>query len=219
MNLKQANNNQNKQSIWQWMIHCKILLCLFISILFVSPAPQFLSAKSDSGSYKEYEVKAAFIYNFLKYVEWPEKKIGEKSNPLVFGVCGNDAFSTVKKVLENKKINDHSIKVIPINDDHLKDQKYLDSCHIILFSTREGRDPKAIISKIENSAILTIGEQEDFLDKGGIFNFVLENKKIRFEVNLEAAGKANIKIRSKVLRLAKRVKKVDKAEDSKKGQH
>ncbi|MCH9021363.1 MAG: YfiR family protein [Planctomycetes bacterium] len=166
-------------------------------------------AQVNAASYKEGEIKAALIYNFLKFVDWPEGTFKEdnkeKKEAIRVGVVGKEAFASAEKIFKNKKIQERALKIILVTVKQLKDEKKLKGFHVLFVSAAAKGEAKKVPPRLKKSAVLTIGELEGFLEAGGIFNFVVEKKKVRFEVNLAAAEEVKIKIRSKLLRLAKRV--------------
>ena len=189
----------------------------------------------------EYQVKAAFIYNFLKFTEWPrDKKDDEtitdnKSNAIVIGVVGKYQFEKAFDPILSKTVSGRPILIKRFvgitgykeksgDEKKYKEEyaaKYADElkkCQVLYICSSEDEYLTDILSMIEGSSILTIGEKKDFANRGGIINFVMEQdenkaKKLRFEVNLDSLKKSGITISSKLLKLAKRViKDVDKSE-------
>ena len=177
--------------------------------LSIAACTSFGPAHAKSSAYKEYDIKAAMIYNFLKFVDWPEgtfqDKQKDKKEAIRVGVIGRDAFTSAEKIFNNKKIQERSLKVIQVSEKQLKDGKKLKGFHVLFVSAAAKGESKKIPPRLKKSAVLTIGEVDGFLESGGIFNFIVEKKKVQFEINLDAAEQAKIKIRSKLLRLAKRV--------------
>lgn len=187
--------------------------------------------RADSAPSREYQVKAAFIYNFIKFVDWPKEKAADSNEPIIIGIIGKspfgNAFETVKgKKIKNKKL---AIKQYPglerykaKHKDEYKDEykdKYQDAlkkCHILFICSSEKNHLKEIINFIKDSSVLTIGEMDGFLEGGGIIKFMMEEEKVRFEINTTAAKRAKLKIRSQLLRLAKRVVEEKPPEDKKK---
>jgi hypothetical protein len=176
---------------------------------------------------KEYQVKAAFIYNFIKFIEWPEESDREREERaagdtelVTIGIIGQNPFgdafeAIVKKKIHNKKVvvkhfggfEKNSVKYREDNETKYKykDEKALKACQVLFIGSSERRYCKEIIDIVKDSCVLTVGETRDFLEDGGIVGFVTEEKKVRFGINLIAAKRADLTIRSKLLRLAKRV--------------
>ena len=177
-------------------------------------------AQADSAESKEYQIKAAFIYNFIKFVDWPKEKMADSNEPITIGVIGSEDFIKAFEPIIHKKIKNRNISIKYFEgyeklersqeDDRQWNQKMeaLKTCHLLMFcycySVRI-KDISQIIKALKGSPVLTVGETAGFLESGGIINFLMEDKKVRFEINNIAAKEAKLKIRSKLLRLAKRV--------------
>ena len=192
-------------------------------------APQ---AHADSAQSREYQIKAAFLYNFIKFVDWPKEKMADSNEPITIGIIGSKNFVKALEPLIHKKIKNKniSIKYFEVyeklkksqdDDDRQWDQKIeaLKTCHVLMFCMCDsGRieNSSQIIKALKGSPVLTVGETDGFLESGGIINFLMEDKKVRFEINVTAAKKSKLKISSKLLRLAKRVVK-EKSPQQEKG--
>ncbi len=262
-------------------VPCLVLLsCIMISDVY---------SESQSAPYKEYEVKAAFMYNFLKFVDWPEEKT-DKTGQIIIGIIGQDTFGAAADILKDKKVeernvvlkhidslqqlkdaaekdkaelteklkaltknhiiyrdNDNKIVIKPVDEfdeiknitdaaaltakiEELKKQGYLfadpsktadirtivetianeqmdvlKKCHLLFICQSEKKNAKEIIDLVKNNGVLTVADTQGFLDDGGTVNFVIEDNKVRFDINLTASEKAGLKLRSQLLRLAKKV--------------
>jgi hypothetical protein len=188
------------------------------------------AAETDYALSKEYQVKAAFIYNFIKFIDWPEpapaepdKKADEPAKPITIGIIGENPFGKAFEAVTKKKIQNRQVIIKHFGGFAKNSTKYrekgeikykyknaaaLKDCQVLFIGSSETKYCKQIIDIVKGSSVLTIGETKDFLDTGGIIEFVTEQKKVRFGVNLITAEQAELKIRSKLLRLAKRVIKV-----------
>lgn len=145
----------------------------------------------------EYDVKAAFIYNFTKYIEWPPSAL-PGNTPIVIGIVGRDPFGrSLDELLHGKTVSGRSFRVrrLTWTDEEIS------GCHV-LFVTAGASDP-ARLSKLRGRPVLTIGESPGFTSKGGIINFVIEGGRVRFDVNPDLANAAGIQISSKLLSLAR----------------
>lgn len=145
----------------------------------------------------EYDVKAAFIYNFTKYIEWPPSALPGNS-PIVIGIVGRDPFGrSIDELLQGKTVSGRSFRLrrLSWDDDEVA------NCHI-LFVSAGAFDP-ARLAKLRGRPVLTIGESPGFTSKGGIINFVIEGGRVRFDINSELAGAGGIQISSKLLSLAR----------------
>lgn len=148
----------------------------------------------------EYQLKAAFLFHFAKFVEWPADAFKETSSPLVIGVLGDSPFGDdLEKTVRGKKLNDHPLAV-----QAFRSAGEVTNCHILFISTSERPRMPEIFQGLGRSSVLTVGETERFTESGGMINFVMEGNKIRFQINNVAAKQAGLKISSKLLSLALR---------------
>lgn len=145
----------------------------------------------------EYEVKAAFIYNLAKFIEWPP----DKNTNLKLCILGEDPFGSSIKAVNGKQVGDKTVIV-----SNIKSIGQSKNCQILFISNSEKENLPQIVDAIKNSSILTIGDTEGFAKHGVIFNFYLEQDKVRFEINPEASNKARLKISSKILKLGRIIK-------------
>lgn len=153
----------------------------------------------------EYEVKAAFLYNFTKFVEWPADAAGGSRTSMSICVVGEDLFGAMlAKTLRDKTVNGNKI-VIHL----LKPQDSLKGCQIGFISSSARKKLGFILSGLDGSGVLTVGETEGFAAMGGIINFVLEQDRVHLEVNVDAADRAGLKISSKLLSMAKIIRDQD----------
>jgi hypothetical protein len=170
------------------------LMCMTL-VLAISSRAQ----NSDSADSSEYLIKAGFTYNFAKLMEWPSNAFSQADSPIVIGILGTDPFGgTLDEVLKGKKVNGRDFQVR-----HLKWGNDLKDCNILFVSSSEIAHLDEIFHVVKGLPILTIGETPGFAQHGGIINFILEDNKVHFEVNVEAAKQADINISSRLLSLAR----------------
>lgn len=148
----------------------------------------------------EYRVKAGFIYNFVKFVEWPPNAF-EDNNMIVLCFASNNPFSDVLFDLNNKIVSGKKIEVRKYEDDN-----DTEGCNIFFFGTTDKAFIQQRLIDLKNRNILTVGEIEGFAQMGGIINFFMEQKRLRFEINVDAARKAELKLSSQILMSAEIVK-------------
>lgn len=187
----------DRQGLWK--------RCVRACYLLVSLASLFCCAwvRAQDGTPSEYQVKAAFLVNFSKYVEWPENAFTNETAPLVIGICGEGRIrEDLKKMVIGKTINKRPYIVKYFADG----QEPGPECHILFIRGSEKRRSADIINRLRSSPVLIVGETDSFLQQGGIINFALKDRKVRLQVSLEAADKAGLKISSKLLSLAEVVK-------------
>jgi len=191
-------------------------------VLILLVVPIMAQGEDESAPNREYQVKAAFLYNFINFVDWPNEKVADSNDTVTIGIIGSNPFGEAFEAVKDKKIKGKKlvIKQFPGFEEYktkAKDKaKYreeyeaeyknvLKKCHIVFISSLEEKHLEEILNLVKNSDVLTVGESEAFLNSGGAINFVMEQKKVRFEINLTAANRTKLKIRSQLLRLAKRV--------------
>jgi hypothetical protein len=155
---------------------------------------------SRGASELENELKAAFLYNFTKFVEWPAEAFESTNAPIRFAVLGDEEFGArLKLLLKEKKAHGRSFEVQTITSG--QDSK---NFHIVFVPGLEARRALPVLEVTNKRAILTIGESDEFLGQGGIISLFFDEAQIAFEVNAEPAKKAGLEISSKLLRLAKK---------------
>jgi len=156
------------------------------------------TARGQEAGIAEYKVKAAFLFNFAKFVEWPAQSFATAETPLIIGIFGENPFGRdLEEIVHNKTINNHYIEVRELHS-----LAACTNCHVLFISAVEKSRTAEILASMHDSSVLTVGESAGFTEAGGMINFVLEGKKIRFQINDEAAKKARLKISSKLLGLA-----------------
>jgi hypothetical protein len=146
----------------------------------------------------EYRVKAAFLFNFAQFVEWPASAFADEKAPLVIGVLGQDPFGPfLDGLVQGEKIGQHPIVVRRLPDDGNPAE-----CHILFAgATAAGRLERMIV-QLKGRGVLTVGDTDHFSRAGGMVRFVTEQGKIRLRINVSAAQDAGLVISSKLLRSA-----------------
>jgi len=148
----------------------------------------------------EYQIKAAFIFNFAKFVEWPASALPTPTSPIVIGVLGENPFGdTLEKTVQNKTVEDH-----PLQIKWFQNAADATNCHILFISASEKPRLPAIIKALNGNTVLTVADMDHFNEGGGMIAFVMEGTKIRFRINNEPAIRVGLKISSKLLSLASR---------------
>lgn len=152
-------------------------------------------------------LKAAFLYRFAQFVEWPTNAFAADTTPLTLGVLGDDDFaSKLGSLLKDKKAHNRSFVV-----KRIAEPADAAACHIVFVAAREGRRAAQVVEATRKKPVLLVGESDEFLDAGGMINIVKEEKQqlLRFDINPLAAEQANLTVSSHLLRLAR--KKTSKA--------
>lgn len=154
-------------------------------------------------SSKEYEIKAAFIFNFAQFTQWPDSAFSSRDAPFVVAVIGDDPFGpALQQVMDGRSVAGH-----PIIVKHFDSPGQIHGCHVLYVPASEEDHLTDIFNAVGNQPILTVGETSKFLWAGGIIQFLIADGKIRFEIAPDAADKAGLRLSSRLLSLAKIFKK------------
>ena len=165
----------------------------------------------------ENDIKAAFLYNFVKFTDWPKGKVAE-ANTITIGLLGEHPFKDAFDPVKDKSVGDKRLIIRDLGRFHrsflqedagkLEFANYIEQlrkCHVLFICDSERDNFKAIIDAVKGYHVLTVGETEDFLDVGGTITFVPGTEKPVFDVNLNVCEREGLTISSKVLRLARKV--------------
>jgi hypothetical protein len=145
----------------------------------------------------EYNVKAAFLFNFAKFVEWPNEAFKNSQSPIVISIVGNDPFERALNEFQSKTINGR-----PTVIHRVPSLESLERSHVIFISKSEKDNLPEVLRMAEKWNSLTVGDMKSFMQSGGMINLIKVDNKIGFEINVSAADKANLKMSSKLLKLA-----------------
>ena len=174
------------------------LMLLFVSLALTSEA---VTAETPL----EYKVKAACLYNFVKFVEWPTNSFTNETAPVVFGVLGDDPFDgALDGAVAGRTVNSRPVQIVRFAS--LAEFERGPTCHLLFVSSTLKSQWADVRAKLQGHSVLTVAEQDTFLNDGGVIRFLNENNKVRFSVNLEAARAANLTISSELLKLAREVR-------------
>lgn len=156
-------------------------------------------ARAEKPALTEYQVKAAFLFNFVKFVEWPAASFSRADAPLVIGVVGEDPFGEdLDRILRNKFINNRPLKLkrFPSGQDAT-------GCQLVFVSRSEKARLAEIVRALKGSSVLLVSEMEGFLEVGGMIRFYLDSDNVRFEINPRSVERTGLKMSSKLLGVAK----------------
>ncbi|MBL7700457.1 MAG: YfiR family protein [Chitinophagaceae bacterium] len=147
---------------------------------------------------REYQLKAAFLFNFCQFVNWPADAFTSGEAPLVIGVLGPNPFgSYLEETVSGEKISGR-----PVEIRYFKEPDEVGDCHLLFIGGNNAKESSEGIAATKGKNILTISDQPNFLKQDGMIRFMNQQNKIRFEINVEAARSAGLEISSKLLRLA-----------------
>jgi phosphatidylserine decarboxylase len=148
----------------------------------------------------EYQVKAAMLYNFAKFVEWPADSFS-RDNHITFCIAGKSPLSGTIQQMQGKQVKGRTVSIRQIAR-----PEEVDGCQILFIAPSDTLRMNAYLQQASRSSILTVSDQERFAASGGMIGFYEEESKIRFEINQEAAQKRRLQISSHLLNLARRVR-------------
>lgn len=146
----------------------------------------------------EYRVKAAFIYNFLRFTEWrTARSHSDPSDTIRVGVFGDQKSYPYLREMEKRDLDGHRIRVLPV-----KTHDALVDCHVVFFPGDAYKDDAVRMNELANRGILLIGEGYDFLKQGGLIGFYRKAHQVGFAVNLKACRRSSLRISSRLLEVA-----------------
>lgn len=149
-------------------------------------------------SASEYEIKAALLYNFAKFVEWPAQTFPQENTSITFCALSETPLDQPLDSLKNKTLNGVKLEI-----KHFKNAREVEFCHVLFIVSSQEESIEQILRRLDGSSVLTIGETEGFTQLGGMINFTVVERKVHFEINRASAERAGLMISSKLLALAK----------------
>ena len=185
-----------------WLLRRAIAIGLFWAVVLSIALPGRAQNVDQGAINREYQIKAAFLYNFGHdaYVRWPAEALGSESDPFVIGILGNDPFGTaLREIAQHKKVKGRKLVVR-----RFATMEDYDHCHILFISRSQSRQQRLrAIRGIAGHHVLLVGESPGFAQDGGAINFYIEQNKLRFEINLESARNHELTISSRLLSVAR----------------
>src|SRR5207245_11809490 len=170
----------------------------WLILLVILLGAGFFAAPLRAQAFKEYDVKAAFLYHLAEFVEWPPEAFPAAENPLVIGVLGADPFGkALDEIIHGEVVKNRKLTV-----ERYRSMEEVKTCHILFISQSEAGRLDQIFSSLKDRKILTVGDTEGFALRGGMVRFLTEKNKIRLRINIDAAKAASLTISSKLLRAA-----------------
>jgi hypothetical protein len=151
-----------------------------------------------AGAQQEYQLKAAFLFNFAKFVEWPAKSFAAPNDPIAICILGQNPFGdALSDAVRGKAWEGRSFTVRLISDISPKSK-----CQIVFINSSDRQRFRGMVGGLKGAGILTVGDTPGFIEDGGVINFKLEGGKIHFEISAEAAEQAQLSISSRLMSLA-----------------
>jgi uncharacterized protein DUF4154 len=198
MNLRPIDRKRTTRSRFR-ILRTRLAEACAISFLMLSLS---VPATPQSSGSKEYELKAAFLLNFAKFIDWPPDSFASATSPFLICVVGQDPFGTaLNQSLLGKTMDGRVVQIIRYpNMGDLPDARH---CQIVFVSASEKSHFRDVIGVLRGANTLMVGDADGFAAAGGTIEFMLEDNHIRFAINPDAAERADLKISSKLLALAK----------------
>lgn len=175
-----------------------VYLLFFVSVFLCNPFP-ITCFGQPAGTVMESRVKAAYIYNFVKFVQWKEQEAEGGPRPTVICVLGSD---TIFNLLEgfSKRQSGGSQIIVKENLDEITSAS---GCHLLFISRSEQQQLSSILKQLEGTDVLTVSDISEFIRYGGMIGFIMVDGRVKIEVNLRAVNKAGLKISAKLLEIAR----------------
>jgi hypothetical protein len=185
--LMDVNLQHSRSRRTQWALILLLLFCAMLLPGAAAPGP------------REHDVKSALLFNFTRFVEWPDSAFATESTPVVIGILGRDPFGTIlDDIVRDEKCGSRSIKV-----ERYRNVESARDCQIVFISESEQADLPRIFRVLKGRPILTVGDVDGFLQKGGMIRFIKDPAgKIHLNINLNAIKAADLTVSAKLLRIA-----------------
>jgi len=148
---------------------------------------------------REYQVKAAFVYNFTQFVEWPDSAFASKDSPFVVATVGADPFNgALEQAMAAKSVGDRLMAVA-----HFASIDTVGPCQLLFVPASRQSSTRALCDKLDGKPVLTVGESDEFCADGGAIRFFIEDNRIHFEINPDPIAAGGLKVSAKLMKLAR----------------
>jgi len=172
-------------------------------LLTVTPAVRSNAPATGGKVAQEYDLKAVFLLNFTRFVEWPPEAFATPTAPITICILGDDPFGPgLNEILEDEVVGTRNVVAR-----RCRDVNEAEACHILYIAPSEADHAGPILSHLAGKSILTVGENEGFAKRSGVIRFVLAGNRVRLRINVDAARAAKLTISSKLLRQAEIVQR------------
>lgn len=171
---------------------------MFLRLILATVLAAGIGLKLPAEQLDEYRVKAAFLYNFAKFVDWPAEAFPTPGEPFAICVLGEDPFG---RSLDDA-IAGRAIAGRPVVVRRVSEARQTGGCQILFVTPASGRHVVSILATLKHPGVLTVGESGNSRSEGLIINFTLEGGKVRFEIDLVAAADEKLRFNSRLLSLA-----------------
>ena len=183
----------DSKPIRQILIH--LVAMRFACLFLLLGLPHGIFAQS---SLSEYQVKALFLFNFAKYVEWPVEAFSTSNAPIIIGIVGiSPCGEHLQRAVQGKQVAGRSIVIRQVEK-----PEEMSQCHMLFIGDSEKRRLGELLDQVRDRPVLTVGESDRFAQQGGVIGFVKKEGKVRLEIDLKAGRQARLEISSKLLSVA-----------------
>jgi hypothetical protein len=170
-----------------------ILIVIFTFLVTVGIVPSVFAGQQRAG---EYQVKAAFLYNFINFIDWPSQSSLKSSPNITLCIIGDDPFGDALEDLRNEPVQGKKLAIRYRSYDDLR------GCNILFLPASERHLTSRILKSIGKADVLTVSDSAESAQQGIVISFSIEQQKVRFAVNIGAAKRAGLRISAKLLKLA-----------------
>ena len=146
----------------------------------------------------EYALKAVFLYNFCRFIEWPKSAFASPNEPIIIGVVGEDPFGSLLK----EAVRGETSRGRPIQIEHYSKADAIGHCHLLFVSRSESGRTEKILASVSGKSVVTVGETDAFLDRGGMIALTADKNRVRLHINPSLLRAASLDVSSKLLRVA-----------------
>ena len=149
----------------------------------------------------EYRVKAAYLYSFARFIEWPSQSFANAAAPLKFCIMNDQAVEyELNQIAGNKRVDGRRVEVLSVqSSDEVED------CHLLFINSSQSKRAQHILDNLRHKTVVTVGDSKGFVEQGGIIDFALQDNRVQFRVNHRAANEAGVQISARLLSVAKMV--------------
>lgn len=174
--------------------HIRLVLTLLVAAAFLLP---LRSAVPQAGP-QEYALKSVFLFNFCRFIEWPDEAFTSRDEPIVIGVIGEDPFGgMLEETVKGETLRGRSIRI-----ERYRRPADIDRCHVLFVSGSDTGRFEDILRAVAGQSVVTVGETEAFLDRGGMIALTAERNRVRLSINPVRLRAENLVASSKLLQIA-----------------
>ncbi len=193
----------SRRTVLRWLVAIGFGLSTVAGTALTVKVAEAAATEKKATEYDEYEIKAAYLYNFLLFTQWPDDEPDKPKDSIVVGIIGKDLFKDAFKEIEGIPINGRKLIIRRFKSDAPLES--LKKCDLLFISSSLKKKTREFLKSLAGHAVLTVSETGEFIDLGGMIDLVKKKDTIKFEINMAAAERVGIKFRSKLLRVAARV--------------